>query len=480
MLDQCSCQGPTKKRTCVSGTLDDIDDFNGVEFQCPGDHVHEASAGRDAAGAFLTARLARYPSLLCRALAERILRSCKRMLLDGTGPGGWQRAGLPAPRISSWGARCANTVGGDSCATVILNEDVPRGRRVVLGQQQMAMYMHVDDGVFLSGGAMAELNGRMMNQCADDLETLGFRVPDRQDDSVLEKVVGYEIQRRPAAFRVPALKAVHLRAALLWTTRRRRVHVPTLARLVGIWVWGALLRRELLAICEAIFRFLEVFDGDTAVWWASARREVRLMAEAVAFMVADVGAPLANTVVATDAMGANHTDCGGFGVVAAVTAPDVVKAAYEFGLTPGFTVAKLDGDISGLLRPGKELRRRVPFSRLPAVLLDPARTSWEAVVWGRWLYEDHITLGEGRASLRVIEAMAKCPRAHRHVVLSLQDNQPWAGASAKGRSPAHAVNHLLRRRAALVLAAQLQVLLPWVQSAVMPADWLSRLINYEP
>ena len=50
---------------------------------------------------------------------------------------------------------------------------------------------------------------------------------------------------------------------------------------------------------------------------------------------------------------------------------------------------------------------------------------------------------------RFAEALAVLAPAHGYIVLSLQDNQPWAGAATKGRSPARAVNPLCRRRAAL-------------------------------
>jgi len=46
----------------------------------------------------------------------------------------------------------------------------------------------------------------------------------------------------------------------------------------------------------------------------------------------------------------------------------------------------------------------------------------------------------------------------------------------KGRSTAPAVNYLCRRKAANTLAGFFQLLLPWVESAKMPADSLSREI----
>ena len=103
-----------------------------------------------------------------------------------------------------------------------------------------------------------------------------------------------------------------------------------------------------------------------------------------------------------------------------------------------------------------------------------SEVNWIPVSWGRWKWADHITLGEGRASLRGLEALSCCSRAHRHVVISLQDNMSWHGAAAKGRSPSAPLNFLLRRRAALAIATEIRMLLPWVQTAKQPADWLTR------
>ena len=113
---------------------------------------------------------------------------------------------------------------------------------------------------------------------------------------------------------------------------------------------------------------------------------------------------------------------------------------------------------------------------LPKQLLNKDITQWVPIKWGRWRYEDHITLGEGRASLHLLAALALLPNAHDFRVLSLEDNAPWGHAAAKGRSPAIGLNYLLRRKCALSIASQIILILPWVQSCDMPADELSRFL----
>ena len=186
-------------------------------------------------------------------------------------------------------------------------------------------------------------------------------------------------------------------------------------------MWGALLRRCLLSVPHAVCRFMERYDGQTAVPWAAVRRELTAMGHLTLLMVRDMGAPLSPTLFATDAQGSNEHDYGGYGIVGAVVPPRTAALAFELGSAPGYTVARLDGSIDGLLRPGRELRRRTPFSRFPASLLGHDETDWRPLAWGRWHWEDPVLLGEGRATVHLQEALAKCPGAHRHVVLSLQE-----------------------------------------------------------
>ncbi len=67
------------------------------------------------------------------------------------------------------------------------------------------------------------------------------------------------------------------------------------------------------------------------------------------------------------------------------------------------------------------------------------------------------------------------PHGFGSVVLSLQDNMAIAGSMHKGRSPSPSLNYVLRRNASRTLAFALRLVLPWVETSLMPADWLSRL-----
>ena len=100
-------------------------------------------------------------------------------------------------------------------------------------------------------------------------------------------------------------------------------------------------------------------------------------------------------------------------------------------------------------------------SRVPRQLLDSSEYAWDILAHGRWRRSEHITLGEGRGALHLLDGLARDPSAHGFVVLSLMDNEPWAHASSKGRSPTFRLNRLLQRKASLTAITDIEFLQPW-------------------
>ena len=140
------------------------------------------------------------------------------------------------------------------------------------------------------------------------------------------------------------------------------------------------------------------------------------MAQAIPLMFGDVGSPLSNLILATDAMGSSRLDAGGYGIVARLLSP---QEGLEI-LTKCHAVARTIADLSGEVN--------------------------------RW-------------------------NPPRHLFIGLEDNMPTSGACGKGHSPSHPLNWLCRRKAARTLVGNLRWVSPWVQSIVMPADELSRRLE---
>ena len=198
------------------------------------------------------------------------------------------------------------------------------------------------------------------------------------------------------------------------------------------------------------------------------------MADLICFMYVDVSTPAAYTIFASDAQGfaeQSEEDHGGFGIVAADANPDDVLRTWRRGFKPGRSVIKLDGSLGHNWAPHRIAQPTVPFTRIASSLL---QCDWQVLSAGRWKYRDHITLGEARAHVRIVQALASKAEAHRHRILALEDNMATAASMAKGRSPAIALNFFCRRRAAVALAAEILVTAPWVETSVMPADGASR------
>ena len=470
-LDQCMTGQSALKGTTLSTTLARSELF---DLRCDGLHRHTFRGGRDSAGLFRTRKLQTFSPKMCDLIAEACIATLADLHRSGRGPTGWCRSEVPTTRISVW-STTPSVMRGFGCA--ILNEDAVRGRTPTIRGSQAAFYLHVDDGAFIADGDRACIADELMEKGADGLVDEGFVVTDRTGSRNVQKIVGYEIVRKPATFRFPLTKSVELQDCMRELIAQDVVDTSIVRSLLGVWIWGSLLRRETLSIPHAIFRFCEKCPDQWAVWWPSARREFRAMSNVIGILAADVGAPLAPTIFATDAQGANDLssdDHGGWGAVATDVSPELAERCLLLSQRPGKTVTKLSGEFQGLKRPDLAIARNIPFTRLPRELFESNR-SWEFIGNGRWRFPDHITLGEARAVNVVLELLAGCPEAHRRRVLSLEDNMAAACAYAKGRSPAPALNYLLRRRAALSLAARLQLALPWTETSLQPADEASRL-----
>lgn len=141
LLHQCPFGGPVPKLTCLSGTMDGLDELDGI--RCPGEsdqHVHGPSIGRAPDGSFHTRRLQTYPPGLCKAMAWMIFQALSRMARTNTGPTGARLVGaVDRPRISSWSTWSSKSRGG----ALLLNEAAERGESCLLGDSQAAVYVHV-------------------------------------------------------------------------------------------------------------------------------------------------------------------------------------------------------------------------------------------------------------------------------------------------------------------------------------------------
>ena len=205
---------------------------------------------------------------------------------------------------------------------------------MALTKDQSGLYMHVDDGLVMCGAeppkskterashcpdaqAVALANSTV-SFCADALQDVGFRVGGREMDGQLTKIFGDELVRYPAQLTLPAERDV-LRSVL------------------GTSIWAALLKREALCIPSHIFRFCQKCEGQRVRWWPRVREEGIAMADVVPHLVALVGFPLLDTIIATDDKGETH-DFGDWGIVAADVPHALTLECFRRGRNPGKSV----------------------------------------------------------------------------------------------------------------------------------------------
>ena len=258
------------------------------------------------------------------------------------------------------------------------------------------------------------------------------------------------------------------------------VQIEVLRSLLGIWLFGALLRRELLAVTGHIYKFIESCDSGIHRWWKSARLEFLTMANLIVFMTVNFALPASNVVFATDAQGANDADAedhGGYGIVAANLSDSQKRVLWRSSFTPGYSICKLDGSLGRKFQDKQNLSPTIPFTRLPPFLF---KLDWTELASGRWAYGDHITAGEARAHWRCLQALGACSKAHSQRYVLLQDNFPVAASMSKGRATAPLLLYYCRRRCGTALAAELMSAVPWVQTALQPADDASRQKSSRP
>ena len=143
-----------------------------------------------------------------------------------------------------------------------------------------------------------------------------------------------------------------LQAAFIELAGARYICVELLRALVGIWSFGAQLRRELYSIPFTVYHLLDVCEGQFVRLWPSVRRELIAMARAVDFMCLQAADPVSRSVYATDAMGADDVDCGGFGVCVAQATREEFLALMRAGEEPGLSLADRDRGFKGLAKPG--------------------------------------------------------------------------------------------------------------------------------
>ena len=176
------------------------------------------------------------------------------------------------------------------------------------------MYLHVDETVVFCSKSSGRQADELMTCVAEGMEKLGFIVPERVTNEELSKVIGYAWDSEKRVFSLPLKKRMLLFSALIELSSHRCVNADLMRAIVGVWSFGAQLRRDVYSVPFLLYNFIDRFQGQVVPLWPSVRCELIQMAWAIRFMELKVDLPFSDKLLATDAMEGNDLDHGGYGV----------------------------------------------------------------------------------------------------------------------------------------------------------------------
>jgi hypothetical protein len=217
----------------------------------------------------------------------------------------------------------------------------------------------------------------------------------------------------------------------------------SLERLMGHWSWAVLVRRPLLSIFSAVYRFVEVGRGGGRLKvWPSVRRELLMAADLAPLMIAQLDRSWWPRVLCSDAS-------------------SLAQGVTSSPWVPPDRVDDAEGDAVAFLSSQ-----------------DPS--AHEVWVSSRFHHrkadrklQTHINALELYALLSAVRSASRRGCAGSRLLV-LSDSMVVTAAVSKGRSSSFSLLRLLRRLAATLLALDTSLVVRWIPTSVNPADAPSR------
>ena len=239
-----------------------------------------------------------------------------------------------------------------------------------------------------------------------------------------------------------------------------RASSRSLGSIVGRWVWTCLLARPSLAILQTVYVHIATDSSEVRNLTNEMTSELRTLMTVSPLLSANLFAPLADIVMATDASLAGAGVC-----VAEVPSPEY-RRLYSRRIRKGWwSAARPDepGDFNPLLDYDPDTARIV------------AGAEWRTVVSYKFKFEEtRIVLLEAQALLTGLRWLFSDPKFFGRRIIFFLDSQSLLGAVVKGRSSSRRLNHLCRKMAAFFLTSQIKPSFLWIPSQFNPADGPSR------
>ena len=287
--------------------------------------------------------------------------SLQLLKVNGMGPTGYVHLDQPVPYVSSW-----STVPNESVSVGVrlLNEDAANKVSHVLSRGLLAANLQVDDAVVLAENDSAFSSGELTEIFANAFDEEGFVVPahERKQPAPDQKAVGCILQQSPAKLGPPAKKRFPFARAFQQVANEKYIDVEILKALIGVYLFGALLRRPFMSILHSTFRFMEVYENRVIKIWPSLKQELVCLGRSIPSMEYHAGKPFGEIMMATDARGGDGIDNGAYGIAMSHITKQEVSIMLEAGEECALGLARKNDALAGLLDLGPF---RNPDSRCP-------------------------------------------------------------------------------------------------------------------
>ena len=441
---------PTRLRTRVKS-------FKRLSARCDRSHTHITLRGKvriNGSAVTLTSLASPYPRSWCVSYSKD--------LTDWAFAELGRRNGLQL-HLRKYNLSAATDVG-------LLNCEHVGPSQLVLEKAKLCEYHHIDDCVLIGS---ADSNPKLAaEQLVSVLEDRGLKVYSIETNEEIEKFVGYTPDVRTASWLPPLKRHGLLYCAISVIMSWREVSPMILEKILGHWMWLALLNRPLMSIPHAIYRFVSKYKHSSVpkCMWRSMRPELKAMRASLALLKCTLSNSVLPIVGAADASGFNDRKDrpgmgDGFSVMAAHETVDVL---VENRLATKRRVESSENPLIGKKLLGKQVYLN---STIPAHWI---KQQWFDVLACTFRKYAHIDELELHGQLAYLELLAKMPDLRGTLALCLCDNKVASGVLARGRSKEFRLNKYCRRKCALEIAAQVSLYGIHVESPYQPMDTLSR------
>ena len=324
------------------------------------------------------------------------------------------------------------------------------------------------------------------------LRGVGFRVHEELDSSCRAQSLGFLIDGSAGVVTPIPDKLQKVRGAFSWLSRRPRVNGKAIEKLVGHATHFMLLRRELLCIFHATYRFIQECYSKRARLWPSVAREAKWACRLLGLCSADLRKPWHDRLTASDASLSGIAVCSRDLPIHEIKDIARYKEAWRFKVNDRVVNPRKSAlpptdihrdpfsdpnTVKPLLVESEDpFVLNYDFPEISSKVMD--KDNWQLRFNVQMTIPEHITLLEGRGMLASVRHKLRSVESFGKRHLHLNDNLGMVLAAEKGRSSTFGMLRICRRLCALYLASDTSFSHRWIPSELNVADAGSRV--WEP